>query len=101
MRDFDEIRYLSNDEVLFDVKSEGGGGLNCLTACLEKFKSNISNRIFYMNKIIYLSRDLEEKDNKTDPIRCELVCHEILNQMKEGRFQLEMEDYMKYSAYYA
>jgi len=34
-----------------------------------------------MRKVIYLSRDLEEKDYLNDPVRMDLLCYEIFRKL--------------------
>jgi hypothetical protein len=41
-----------------------------------------------MRKIIYLSRDLEERDYKQDKVRFKLVCYEILRKIRRKLFKL-------------
>ena len=45
-------------------------------------KKKAKDIIFGMRKIYYLSRDLEEKDYKLDPVRFELICYELFRKIR-------------------
>ncbi|EAR98278.2 RhoGEF domain protein (macronuclear) [Tetrahymena thermophila SB210] len=113
-----KIRFLDDDEIIFKLMFKDEFKKNELEMKIEKesskkkildFGESILNKLGLKHnhkyklkfcKYMWLEKDLEEFDYKSDPVRLQLMASQILNDISQMKYVFNDKDYFLYSSLY-